>query len=290
MFFTGQLYPYQSTVSQWAQLSCHGAILALDMGLGKTIITLSIICDQKYDRVLIISPLCVIHHWYQHILEFTNLTTSDVILYHGPKRNQFCLTRYQVIITTYDLVRRDQRSHQSTPLNQLEHIDCTIFDEAHIIRNTKTKGFAACKMLSLKSRHNLLLTGTTIHNRIQDLGALIDILNIPQYGTKWFKSANFKKQLQRWKHHYYYTLQKNDVLDSLPVKQIEQHQLSYQTKEHRTYNRLEKKLIVDYLKKKDISSRECVLPLLLKLRQACNHLALVLSIRQMIVVQNRLDK
>src|SRR5438132_825518 len=51
--FTGQLYEFQQNVIKWSHEISRG-ILGLDMGLGKTVMAIDIICERQYIKSIIV--------------------------------------------------------------------------------------------------------------------------------------------------------------------------------------------------------------------------------------------
>jgi SNF2 family DNA or RNA helicase len=106
--------------------SSNGGILADDMGLGKTIQTIGLMAstmampelikknenddDQDQHQItLIITPLALIHQWVDEIKTKTESGKLRVLKHHGPNRikNPAVLRRYDVIVTTYQVVASD---------------------------------------------------------------------------------------------------------------------------------------------------------------------------------------
>jgi len=69
-----------------------------------------------------------------------------------------------IFITTYDTLRSDVENNV-LPKEKFTFFDVVILDEAHHIRNTKTKGYRAIKKLQPGRRW--ALTGTPIQNKIE---------------------------------------------------------------------------------------------------------------------------
>jgi TATA-binding protein-associated factor len=68
------------------------------------------------------------------------------------------LNKYNVVITSYEVLRNDIENFKQTPFNYC------ILDEGHVIRNPKTKLTQSVKTIIAK--HRLILSGTPIqvHN------------------------------------------------------------------------------------------------------------------------------
>lgn len=78
--FTGTLFPYQQKVLEWTRKTEAG-ILGLDMGLGKTVITLAMICEKQMKRVLIVLPLPIVEQWRKAFLQFTTVPANQIAIY-----------------------------------------------------------------------------------------------------------------------------------------------------------------------------------------------------------------
>lgn len=173
----------------------HGGILGDDMGLGKTIQTIAflaavfgkdessdstILKDNKVDKkgyVLIICPSSVIQNWE---IEFSRWSTFNVSIYHGPNRDMILekleACGVEVLITSFD----SYRIHGSI-LSEVNW-EIVIVDEAHRLKNEKSKLYMAC--LELKTRNRIGLTGTIMQNKIMELYNLFDWVAPGSLGTR----------------------------------------------------------------------------------------------------------
>jgi len=82
------------------------------------------------------------------------------------------LAEYDLVITSYALIRRDADHHRSL------EFDTVILDEAQHIKNRQTQNAQAVK--SIRSKHRLVLTGTPLENSVLDLWSIFDFL-MPGY-------------------------------------------------------------------------------------------------------------
>lgn len=251
--FSGQLYPFQEDVLKWSQPLNRG-IIGLDMGLGKTVISIALICSRDYPITMIVLPLQIIEQWRLSFLKFTNLKPEEIIIYQGPHRKRYDLSKYRIILTTYDVVKRD--------VDQIPPVSCLVMDEAHKIRNSKTQTYLATYQLSLNTPSIWLLTGTVIHNKYRDFRSLIDFLHLPYIGVKELKEK------------YYYRLTKQQVLPNLPQKVISPHTLHFNGSDETRYEMIFKEVETateNYKKETTLSMLGQVMTKILRLRQACNH-------------------
>lgn len=166
--------------------SNHGGILGDDMGLGKTIQTIAFLAavygkDEEYGDsrvlkenqigqkgpVLIICPTSVICNWK---CEFSRWAPFNVSLYHGSSR-ELILEKLQangveVLVTSFDTFRI-----HGNLLSEIKW-EIVVVDEAHRLKNEKSKFYSAC--LEIKTRRRIGLTGTIMQNKIMELFNLFD--------------------------------------------------------------------------------------------------------------------
>ncbi|KAF8588628.1 hypothetical protein K439DRAFT_1651796 [Ramaria rubella] len=180
----------------------RGGLMADAMGLGKTLTMLSLIIATKKDvspdfcnATLIVVPLSVLSNWKTQISDHC---TSGTITYHvyydsGRKVTPEHLTKFDVIITTYQIVTQDYTASNSVATkadadgNAKKRKKSTsglfdvkwkriILDEGHTVRNPKTKMSIAVRGLIAERRW--VVTGTPIINSPKDLGSLLQFLQI----------------------------------------------------------------------------------------------------------------
>ena len=185
-----------------------GGILADDMGLGKTIQALALIITNTLSPVaagtkpdvtqktqvnggtLVVAPLALIKQWEREISDRILKTHAlSVCIHHGPSRTKRAsdLKKYDVVITTYDIVR-SEHSSSDMRLNGLR-AGCfglswyrVILDEAHSIKNRNAKSTKAC--YDLVSRYRWCLTGTPMQNNLDELQSLIRFLQVKPYNDQ----------------------------------------------------------------------------------------------------------
>lgn len=171
-----QLRDYQQQGVNWMQfLRAHdlSGILADDMGLGKTIQTLAHLLLEKeagrLDRpALIVVPTTLVYNWTQEASRFA--PDLKVLALTGPERKAFYdrIEHYDVVLTTYSLLWRDQPQLLGYSYHLL------ILDEAQYVKNSASR--AASVIRGLKSRHRLCLTGTPLENHLGELWSQFDFL------------------------------------------------------------------------------------------------------------------
>lgn len=171
-----QLRDYQQQGLNWMQFLRQqdlSGVLADDMGLGKTVQTLAHLLLEKeagrLDRpALIVVPTTLVYNWTQEASRFT--PDLRVLALTGPQRKEFYdrIEQYDVVLTTYSLLWRDQPQLLGFSYHLL------ILDEAQYVKNSASR--AASVIRSLKSRHRLCLTGTPLENHLGELWSQFDFL------------------------------------------------------------------------------------------------------------------
>ncbi len=147
-------------------------ILADDMGLGKTVQALTLLQKAKEkDRkkpTLVVCPTSVVFNWENEIEKFAPDLSYLILTGVERKRNFKKIKDYDIVITSYALIRRD--------ISELKKIDFryVILDESQNIKNATSITAKAAKML--KADHKLALSGTPIENRLEELWSVFDFL------------------------------------------------------------------------------------------------------------------
>ena len=168
----------------------HGGILADDMGLGKTIQTIAMMLkhqpakDALRKTTLIVAPVALLDQWY------TELTTKSkafrVLKFYGKdKCTLAALPLYDVVLTSYRTLTNDfpkpDAEGNFPPVGPLirNRWHRVVLDEAHEIRNRRTQLSKACA--ALDSKYRWCLTGTPLHNSVDDFYSLFRFLRMRMF-------------------------------------------------------------------------------------------------------------
>ena len=174
------LYPYQKEGVTRFLGQCR-LLLADDMGLGKT--AQAIACadilwrGRRIRKGLIIAPASLKPQWAREWLGFSDLPIMVVdgspaerqALYESRKSGLFIIN-YEQLIRDLELIRA------WAP-------DLVVLDEAQRIKNWATKTALAVKGLSPPYR--LVLTGTPMENRIDELASVVEWVDDMALEPKW---------------------------------------------------------------------------------------------------------
>jgi len=281
------LYPYQLEGVRFA-LYRRAALIGDEMGLGKTLqaIVLGILKRQifGFQRILVITLASLKEQWKREIEKFTS---EQAVVVGGTPRQRDHLYQHDPSlfkITNYEAVLRDvTRVTRFKP-------DLLILDEAQRIKNFTTKTADTVKRLPRK--HALVLTGTPLENRLEDIYSIIQFLDPHLLTPLWQFAADHFKLSRAKKNHIlgYHNLdllhqklkpivirrRKEEVLKDLPAEVTNNYYLdltSEQAEIHAGYAQL----LGPLLNKKILTPLDMkrIQVLLLKMRQVCDSTYLI---------------
>jgi len=165
------LYPYQRDGALFSARAGR-SLLADDMGLGKTVEAIAaaeiLARAAGVERVLVICPTSVKHQWKQEIERFSG-RTAEVVEGLSPARARIYTSQSFFKITNYDIIHTDHELIRSWAP------DLIILDEAQRIKNWKTRRAQAVKALA--SEYAIVLTGTPLENRIEELHSIVEFVD-----------------------------------------------------------------------------------------------------------------
>ena len=174
------LYPYQ--VEGVEHFLAEGTLLlGDDMGLGKTAQAIAA-CHalwrtRKVRRGLVIVPASLKPQWER---EWALFTDAPVDVVEGPpqaraatwsaRREGFLLANYEQVLRDLELIMAFEP-------------DIVVLDEAQRIKNWATKTARSVKQL--KPSYRLVLTGTPMENRLEELASIMDWVDDHALEPKW---------------------------------------------------------------------------------------------------------
>jgi superfamily II DNA or RNA helicase len=165
------LYDYQREGALFAARAGR-SLIGDEMGLGKTIqaIAAAEIMARLFgvERVLVICPTSLKHQWEREIERFVSRKT-DVIGGLRARREELFSANGFYKITNYDTIHRD------LDLIQAWSPDLVILDEAQRIKNWNTR--AAKSVKRIVSPYAIVLTGTPLENRLEELVSIVEFVD-----------------------------------------------------------------------------------------------------------------
>ena len=260
------LYPYQVLGIEFLLNNNH-ALLADEMGTGKTVMTtvaLKILLQQaKVRHVLILCPPSVLHEWKRHLDEWApELTTYFVRGGQGTRELIWDISAH-VYVTTYDTLARDLRGGR-LPKRMYTHFDVVAIDEAHHIKNVKSKRSRAIKLL--KPTRRWALTGTPIQNKLDDLASIFEFVYPNHITTYDLYEERIKEKIRP----YFLRRRKKDVMPDLPPKQRQGFYLELDSRQKMAYLQTEKAVQDELSGLGAKVTKQHVFAKLTRLKQICN--------------------
>ena len=166
-----ELLPYQLDGIAFAA-GAGRAILADDMGLGKTIQGIGLAellaREAHIERVLVICPASVKAQWRSEIRRFST-RDCQIVLGKAESRAEQYERDCFFTVCNYEQVLRDIVAVERVPW------DLIVLDEGQRIKNWEAKTSGVIK--SLRSRFALVLSGTPLENRLDDLYSIIEFID-----------------------------------------------------------------------------------------------------------------
>ena len=172
-------YPYQQYCA--ARIVADAAVgLFLDMGLGKTVITLDAINTLRYDRwavqrVLIIAPKKVAEGtWTKEAQKWEHLRHLRISAVLGSQQK-----RLRALATPADIyvINQDNVAWLVDYFKNAWPFDMVVLDESSSFKNSQSKRFKALKLVRSRINRLVELTGTPASNGLIDLWAQIYLLD-----------------------------------------------------------------------------------------------------------------
>ena len=218
--FKGNLRAYQAFGARYI-LEQKKVLLGDEMGLGKTIQAIAamahLYAENPGSRFLIVCPASVLINWCREIVKFSNVSPY---LVHGARRKEtFAAWKEKggAAVTNYenmDWVARE--------INNCMHLDLLVIDEAHYIKNPKALRTKRIRTLEDESERIVLMTGTPLENRVDEMCELIGFVKPDLVGEiRRFAGLRQAPAFREMLASAYLRRRREDVLEELPPLTIE---------------------------------------------------------------------
>ncbi|WP_042355071.1 DEAD/DEAH box helicase [Bacillus rubiinfantis] len=168
--------PHQLETAKQVIENMNGrAILADEVGLGKTIEAGLILKEYMIrglvKKVLILVPASLVTQWGQEL-------NSKFFIPAVTQKKSYVWEQCDVVVSSIDTAKRNP--HRDIIYQQ--DYDLVIIDEAHKLKNNKTKNYEFVQ--NLKKKFCLLLTATPIQNRVEEIFNLVSLLKPGHLGSE----------------------------------------------------------------------------------------------------------
>ena len=170
------LYDYQREAALFASRAGR-SIVGDDMGLGKTMEAIAAVEIMArhfgVERVLVVCPTSLKHQWEREIARAIGRPTRVIGGFRRAREDGFRAGSFYTI-TNYDTVYRD--------LDLIAALapDLVILDEAQRIKNWSTRTARSVKKIA--SPHAIVLTGTPLENRLEELVSIVQFVDQHRLG------------------------------------------------------------------------------------------------------------
>eukprot|EP00981_Chlorochromonas_danica_P002918 scaffold598_cov183-Ochromonas_danica.AAC.8 len=294
----------------WHKRPC---ILADEMGLGKTIQTVSFLHQLRYMSTtnisgpfLIIAPLSLVDQWLSEISTWSpdmncvllhgNVNARETIrnyefYYSEPYINRSeatalrkeGITKFHILLTTFEVAVKEIREITRIPWEVM------IIDEAHKLKNPSSRLFTT--LSSIDAHHCLLLTGTPLQNKTEELWSLLNFADrkrfadltdfVHKFGD--LKDSKQVAMLYEVLRPYLLRRIKEDVEKSLPPKEETIVEVSLTAVQKRYYRAIFEKNTLYLFRGLKASNQPSLMNVMMELRKCCNHPYLVRGVEERIL-------
>lgn len=206
-------------------LSRNGAILADDMGLGKSLQSVIAAIESGAKKILIVCPSSAKINWQR---EINYLQEEDITIISGSRWSHAKFT-----IINFDILKnfhttKDDKNDGMPPLRDLVNakFDLCIIDEAHNLRNHKS--IRGAIMTELCVDYGIekvwLLSGTPVANRPMDFYNLLRLIKSPLvdnwkfYAQRYCEGKQITQTLKNRKKRKIWITNGASNLDELSIK------------------------------------------------------------------------
>ncbi len=189
------LRPYQTEGYLWMRRLAEagfGAILADDMGLGKSIQTLALLLARAAaGPALVVAPTSVCSNWADEAARFAPGLRCGIYGQAVAERATQIdgAAAGDVLVVSYALLLRDAEAFAQKEWATL------VLDEAQALKNAATQRSQAAA--ELKAGFRLALSGTPVENRLADLWSIMNLVNPGLLGSAARFTERFGNPIER---------------------------------------------------------------------------------------------
>ncbi|MEJ8823267.1 DEAD/DEAH box helicase [Variovorax humicola] len=173
------LYPYQAEGALFA-VRAGRALIGDEMGLGKTIqaIAAAEVLARHFDaaKVLVVCPTSLKYQWQSEILRFSGRKSRVIGGGRAQRQKEYAGEDF-CKITNFEKLKSD------LDLISAWAPDLVIVDEAQRVKNWNT--IAAKALKRIDSTYAIVLTGTPLENKLEELISIVQFVDQHRLGPTW---------------------------------------------------------------------------------------------------------
>ena len=257
------LRPFQRIAVEYVEAN-KKVLIGDEMGTGKTVETIGSIHHLNAYPALIVVPASLKENWREECEKWLPSHRSVGVINASDHNPEF---RRRVLIINYDILKKHKK--------RLSKIDfkCIVADESHYLKNKKAQRTKAFKYLAKNVEHRILLSGTPVINRPEELISQLQILGVfkKEFGGFWqftkkycdghktrfgydtSGASNLEELHEKLISTCYIRRNKEQVLTELPDK--ERQILKFDIVNRKEYDKVEED-VVRYLRDKALEDEE----------------------------------
>lgn len=214
-----KLFPYQQKGILFAAKAGR-SLIADEMGLGKTIQAIGVAelmrSEAAITRVLIACPTSLKYQWQSEIKRFAQSTVQVIEGLPHLRQKQYLADAFYKIVSYHTL------AHDLDAINAGE-FDLVILDEAQRIKNWKTK--IAQSVKKIRSTYALVLTGTPLENKLEELYSIVQFVDPFKLGPyyhflDYYQIKNETGRVLGYRHLHEITQKLSDVMIRRSKKEV----------------------------------------------------------------------
>jgi len=257
------LHDYQKTAVEFIKYKKRCGLI-LDLGLGKTVTTLTALSDLSdsfaVDKILIIAPLRVANSvWQQEASQWAHLKHLKVSICTGSEKERIESLRKDADVY---VINRENVVWLVNLYQKRWPFDCVVIDESSSFKSASSARFKALKKVLKLTEYMILLSGTPAPNGLLDLWSQLYLIDsglslgrtMRDYKQRFFESdymgykftprANAEETIQQLIKPVMLSMSANDYL-TMPerIDLIERVNLPASVK--KDYAKFEKQLFLD---------------------------------------------
>jgi SNF2 family DNA or RNA helicase len=234
---------------------------------------------------LVICPTSVVGNWRHELARFA--PGLKVLVHHGAARAsgedlKLAAAQHDVVLSTYSLMHRDEAFLARVKWEGV------VLDEAQNVKNASTRAAQAARAIGAHWR--IAMTGTPVENRLADLWSIFQVINPGYLGSaeefrrefalpiERASDADATARLKALTAPFILRRVKTDrsVISDLPDKQEMKVYCSLTREQATLYEAVVQDTMRQISDSDGIKRRGLILALLTRLKQVCNHPALLL--------------
>lgn len=264
------LYPHQVISTMFLNVT-RNLLLALDMGTGKSLISIAYVEMNDFEKVFIITPNSLKFNFYYEVKKFTD-STAHIINWN---KNDCGIEEAKYIIVNYEYFNSSDFKKVKIKFDKLNigKIDCLISDESHRLKSSSSNTYKNFKRLFNddifrdKKISKIFMSGTPAPSKAAELYTVLHQISPVDFATKkyfyeyycgmkynldgfgWETNVSMTKfdELFNKIAPYIYRKKKSDVLKDLPEKTYQKILLEMTPKEYEIYYDLEEGVANEFL-------------------------------------------